>query len=86
MVDRFISYGKGILKEEAISALVERIKNIEKAKNVGEITSLLVRLKKQKEAKTQKSDLHPQKKAFMDSFDCLPGLEAIPNPVNPLGL
>ena len=46
VVDRFISYGKGVLKDDAISALVERIKNIEKVKNVAEITSLLVRPKK----------------------------------------
>ena len=37
-----------VLKEDAISTLVERIKNIEKMKNVGEITSLLVRLKSRK--------------------------------------
>jgi 2-methylcitrate dehydratase PrpD len=46
VVGRFISYGKGVLKEEAIRALVERIKNIEQAKNVAEITSYLVRGKK----------------------------------------
>ena len=45
VVGRFISYGKGVLKEETIPALVERIKNIEHAKNVAEITSLLVRRK-----------------------------------------
>ena len=48
VVDRFISYGKGVLKEGTISTLVERIKNIEKVKNVGEITSLLVRPKDKK--------------------------------------
>jgi hypothetical protein len=47
VLDRFISYGKEVLKDSAISALVERIENIEKVKNIAGITSLLVRLKKQ---------------------------------------
>jgi 2-methylcitrate dehydratase PrpD len=46
VVERFRSYGQGVLKESAIAALVERIENIEKVKNVAEITSLLVRTKR----------------------------------------
>ena len=43
VVNRFRSYGRAVLKDSAISTLVEKIENIEKIKNVGEITSLLVK-------------------------------------------
>jgi len=46
VVDRFVSYGKGILKDETISALVEQIEHLERVKNIGEMTSLLVKVKK----------------------------------------
>lgn len=43
VVDRFVSYGKGLLKDGAISALVEQIEHIESVKNIAEMTALLVR-------------------------------------------
>ncbi len=45
VVERFIAYGKGIVNGQAIRGLVERIQNLEKVKNVAEVTSLLIRQK-----------------------------------------
>jgi ribosomal protein S12 methylthiotransferase accessory factor YcaO len=44
VVDRFVSYGKGLLKDEAISALVEQIEHIDRVKNIAEMTALFVRV------------------------------------------
>jgi len=46
VVDRFRLYGKGVLGEAATTSLVEKIENLEKVKNVAEITSLLVKARK----------------------------------------
>lgn len=43
VVDRFVSYGKGLLKDETISALAEQIEHIERVKNIAEMTALLVK-------------------------------------------
>lgn len=43
VIDRFASYGKDLLSETSISELMDRIQNIEKVKNISEITALLIR-------------------------------------------